>query len=279
MKKVLIGVGIGCGVIVLIGVGALFAAGLWAKNTFGGSLEAMQKIQAQEQELAQLNQSHPFQAPARGEVLALDAKRLDTYLAVREEAVPVFKAYEEKTKEFEQKHGGKDGDKADFSAAVDAANLSMGLVADVRATYIGSLKKHGMSPAEFQAITSAVYVSVAAEGLGKTKEAMAQGREALEKQLADFDQKLAGDSLSEEERQGLEEARAQLQATVDSLDSQGDTPDSLSEDAKKVAAANLELLKKYEDRVQVMSNAAFDGFVLGDAGGDMAGGATARDLD
>ena len=40
MKKVLIGVGIGCGVILLLGIGVMVAGGMFLKNKFGGTLEA-----------------------------------------------------------------------------------------------------------------------------------------------------------------------------------------------------------------------------------------------
>ena len=281
MKKVLIGVGIGCGVIILVGIGALFAGGMWVKNKFGGSIEAAQQMQTQEQELARLNQSHAFQAPPQGEVLALDPKRLDTYLAVREEAMPVFKSFEEKSQAFEKEYGTKDGQQnPSFSAALEAANLMMGLVSDVRAAYISGLKKHGMSPAEFQTITATVYTSMMADGMEQARGAMAQGREQLDKQMEELDAKLAGDSLSEEERTQLEEAQSQLQATMDSMDEglgQGGQGE-LSAEAKKVAAANVELLKKYEARVEVMANTAFDTFVLGGAGSDLQG-ASAQDVE
>ncbi|NMO22650.1 hypothetical protein HPC49_41750 [Pyxidicoccus fallax] len=279
MKKVLIGVGIGCGVIMLVGVGLLVAGGIWAKNTFGGTFEAAQKMQAQELELVQLNQSHPFQAPPEGEVLALDSKRMDTYFAIRAEAMPVFKNFEQKSKEFEEKHGGDDNKNANFSAAMEGANLLVGLVADVRTAYIASLKKHGMSPAEFQSITSTVYTTMMAEGMAQAKVAMAEGRKSMEKEIAELDKKLESDSLSDEERTALEQSRDGLQAAVDSLDSQEDAPGALSEKGQKVAAANAELLKKYDDRVQMMANAAFDGFVTGGAGGEMVNGVNAQDVE
>ncbi|MFP2933386.1 hypothetical protein ACLESO_51210 [Pyxidicoccus sp. 3LG] len=279
MKKVLIGVGIGCGVLILFGIGALFAGGLWVKNKFGGSIEAAQKLQTQEQELVQLNQSHPFTPPAEGEVLALDAKRLDTYFAVRESALPVFKTFEEKSKEFEEKYGGEEGKQnPSISAAMEAANLMMGLVSEVRTAYIAGLKQHEMSPAEFQTITSTVYASVMADGMEQMQEAAAMGRAALEKQLEEMDKRLEDESLSEEERTQLEEAQGQLQAAIDSLSENTGSTGQLSEEAKKVAAANMALLKQRQDRVEVMANTAFDAFVIGGAGSDSAGG-SAQDTD
>lgn len=211
MKKVLIGLGIGCGVLLLAGVGLMVAAGFWAKRNLGGTFEAAQQIQAQEAELVQLNSSYPFEPPAQDALLALDEKRLDTYLAVREETLPVFKTFEQKSAEFEEKYGDKNqGQSPDFSAAMAATNLMMGLVVDVRSAYIAGLKKHGMSPAEFQALTRTLQTSMVAEGA---------------------------------------------------------TPESsgLSEEALKVAAANVALLRKDEARIGALANAAFDGFILGGA--------------
>jgi hypothetical protein len=279
MKKVLIGVGIGCGVILLLGIGAMVAGGLFLKKTLGGTFEAGQKMSAQAEELQKLNQDHAFQAPVEGEVLALDAKRLETYFAVRESALPAFKALEAKADAFEKEHGGEEGkNNPSFGAAVDATNLMMTMMVDVRAAYIDGLKKHGMSPAEFQAITNAVYASVLAEGMEQARQGMKEGQAALKQQLAEMDKKLADDSLSEDERTQLEEAQGQLQGAIDAMDeSAGPTGQPLSEAGKKTAAANVVLLKKYEDRMQTMANAQFDSFVLNEAIGDTADSLNTQD--
>ena len=279
MKKVLIGVGIGCGVILLLGIGVMVAGGMFLKNKFGGTLEAGQKMSSQEQELVKLNQEHAFQAPAQGEVLALEPKRLETYFAVRQSALPAFKALEAKAENFKKEHGGEEGNQnPSFSAAMEATNLMMSMMVDVRAAYIEGLKQHGMSPAEFQSITGTVYASLMAEGMDQAQEGMKQGQAALQKQLAEMDKKLQGDSLSDAERTQMEEAQGQLQAAIDSLaQGAGQAGDTLSEEGRKVTAANVALLKKYEDRVQLMANAAFDTFVLGGASADFAGGANAQE--
>jgi hypothetical protein len=216
MKQVLIGVGIGCGVLLLAGVGLVVAAGSWAKDHLGGAFEATQRLQAQEAELVRLDTRYPFEDAPRGQVLALDEKRLDAYLAVREETLPVFKAFEQKSEAFEQRHGDTNpGQAEEIHAAVAATNLSVGLAVDVRAAYIAGLTKHGMSPAEFQALTHTLRTSLLAEGA----------------------------------------------APEDS---------GLSEEARKVAAANVALLRKNEARLGVLAHAAFDGFILGGARGASA---------
>ncbi len=277
MKKVLIGLGIGCGVFILAGIGLMLAGGIWAKNKFGGSIEAVQKIKAQEDELQQLNAGSPFTPPPEGQVLPLEEKRLLAYLSVREAALPAFKAFEAKSQEFEAKHQGDGAEKPGFNAAVDAANMFMTLMVDVRTAYIAALKEQGMSPAEFQNITTTVYASMVADSTDQIRAMAEQGRKMMATQLAEVDKRLAGGSLSDEERAQLEESRAQLQETLDSIEesSANDDSEPLSEASKKAAAANVELLKKHKDRVELVANVAFDGFVLGGAGAD----GQAADLD
>lgn len=266
MKKVLIGVGVGCGLLILVGIGVVVAGGVFLKKTFGGTVEAAQKMAAQGQELAELDQRGGFKPPPEGDVLALDAKRLEAYFAVRQATLPVFKALEAKADAFEKEHGGKEGkNDVNVGAAVDATNLLMSMTADVRAAYIDGLKQHGMSPSEFQTITTTVYTSLMAEGLEQAQGAMKQGREAMEKQLAELDKKLEGDSLSDEERNQLEEMRGHLQDSIEAMEKGEANPGlaNLTEAGRKVAAANVVLLKKYEQQVQTMASAAFDSFLLG----------------
>ncbi|WP_426756632.1 hypothetical protein [Myxococcus sp. Y35] len=278
MKKVLIGVGIGCGVFILAGIGLVLAGGIWAKKTFGGSIEAVQKMQSQEQELQQLNAANPFTPPPEGQVLPLDEKRLLAYLSVRESALPAFKDFEAKSKEFEAKHEANGDKNPGFDATMDAANMFVTLMADVRTAYIAALKAQGMSPAEFQSITTTVYASMVADSTDQIRNMAEQGKKMMVTQLAEVDKRLADGSLTDAERSQLEESRAQLQETLDSIEESSANNDAepLSEASKKAAAANVELLKKHKDRVELMANVAFDGFVLGGAGAE---GAPAADLE
>lgn len=265
MKKVLIGVGIGCGVLILVGAGLVVAGGIWAKNTFGGTVAAAQRIQAQQQELVKLDTLHPFQAPAPGEVLALDAKRLEAWLTVREEVLPVFKAQNEKLEAFEKAHGGN-GQQPSLSMAVDAANLVTGMTVEVRAAYIASLTKQAMSPTEFQAITTSLYASLATEGEEQAQGATGQDRERMEQQLAELDKKLGDESLTDAERAQLEEASDQLETTLESMEEAAKARAAVSDAAKKVAAANVALVKQYTQRVELTANEELDGFLMGGAG-------------
>ncbi|MCK8499098.1 hypothetical protein [Myxococcus fulvus] len=272
MKKVLIGVGIGCGVIILGIVGFMVVGGLWVANKASDGLAAVKKIETQQKELVELNKAHPFTVPADGEVLALKEDRLTTYLSVRESSLPVFKTYEEKSKAFGDKHGSGTDAKPSFDSAMEAMNLLGSMMADVRAAYIESLKKHGMSPNEFQTITSTVYASMVAESSAAVQQMSAKAVEAMEKQVAELDKKLEDGSLSADARAQLEEARTGLEEQIEALsDTANGTGETLSEASKKAAAANMALIKKHEERVKVMANAAFDGFVLGDATDDLSG--------
>ncbi|MFY2556077.1 hypothetical protein ACN469_00380 [Corallococcus terminator] len=274
MKKVLIGLGIGCGVIIFGIVAAVVIGGVWVAKKAGGSLEAVKQMQVQQEELAKLNKSHPFAVPADGEVLPLKEERLLTYLSVRESALPVFKTYEEKSQAFQEKHDTKNEEaKPSFDSAMEAANLMMSMMADVRTAYIASLKQHGMSPNEFQTITGTVYASMVAEGTEAMKKMSGKAVEAMEKQLKVVEKQLENDKLSAEERADFEASQAAIQEQLAAMseieDGTGDQPPS--EESKQATAANLALLKKHEDRVKVMANPAFDGFVLGGATDELSG--------
>ncbi|NTX09915.1 hypothetical protein HUA76_03865 [Myxococcus sp. CA056] len=280
MKKVFIGLGIGCGVLILGVIAAVVVGGVWVAKKAGGSIEAVQKMQVQQKEMAELNKSHPFEAPAEGDVLSLQEERLLTYLSVRESALPVFKTYEEKSKAFQEEHDTKNADaNPSFNAAMEAANLAMGMMADVRTAYIASLKKNGMSPNEFQTITSTVYASMVAEGSEAVQKMSAKAVEAMQKQLKMVDGKLENAKLSAEERAELEESRTGLQEQIEALSdaANGTGAEGLSDAAKQAAAANMALLKKHEERVKVMANAAFDGFVLGGATDELSGAGAGAD--
>lgn len=264
MNKVLIGVGIGCGALILLVVVGLGGAFYWGKEKLGGSLQAQQRMQAQEQALAKLEASHPFTAPPEGEVMKLDAARLDAYLAVREGVVPVFQSFEAKGKELEAQHKAP-GQKPSVSALLQAANLLAGLVADTRAAYLEGLTQQKMSPTEFQSITTAVYTSAMVGAMDAAQQAGKLGREAMEKQLADLDKQLAGDSLSQEQRAQVEELRTGLREQVNALRDAEANQQTLSAEQKAVVTANMALLKQQQARIEKVANPSFDAFMMGGA--------------
>lgn len=262
MKKVLIGVGIGCGVLVLLGIIAMGAAGYWFKKNLGGAMEAGQQASAQAQDLKALNQQYAFTAPPEGEVLALQESRLNDYFAVRDMALPVFKEFEAQGQELSKKT--QNGEKPSVSDVMQATNLATQFVVKVRASYIDGLKQHKMSPREFTSITGAIYNSHLANAVGASKKAMAEVRESAKKSLADVEAKLQADNLSEEDRSALEAQRDAFQAQVDSADDQASDGIEVSEKSQAVAAANVKLLEKYKDRVEKGDNAGFDALIVAD---------------
>ncbi|QSQ11429.1 hypothetical protein [Myxococcus landrumensis] len=273
MKKVLIGLGIGCGVIILGGIIAVFAGGayLFGKVKDSGAIAAAQAVEKQSGQMAELNKAYPFKAPADNEVLALEEARLTTYLSVRESAIPAYKVYEEKGKVFQAKYGRGDGSdgkaKADFSSTMEAVNLITSLTVDVRAAFIDGLKKHEMSPNEFQAITQTVYASMAADLNAQVEQGRSKAVELMEKQIKELDKKLEDTNLSADEREGYKTMRTGLQENIDSMsDGDNGADGALSEASKKAAAANLALLKKHEERVKGVENAALDALLMSDSG-------------
>jgi hypothetical protein len=120
-KKVLLGVGIGCGSLVLLAVIAMGVGAWWVKGKVSGIVESGQKMQAIGQELAALDRSYPFTPPPEGEVLAIKETRLLDYLAVRETALPVFAEYEKKAESFNAEHS--DNQNVDLNAAMQATTM------------------------------------------------------------------------------------------------------------------------------------------------------------
>jgi len=258
-NKVLVGVGIGCGVLVLLGVIAAGAGLFMFKKTFGGAIEAGQQMAAQVDDLKALEKSFPFKAPAEGEVYALQEARLNDYFSIREAALPVFK-------EMEQKADGLDkGEQTSISDGFKASAILAEFLSKTRGVYIENLKKHRMSPSEFHAITTAIYSSAIADSMGQMNKALAEQREQSEKMLADLREQLADDNLSEEERTNLEQQESTIQAQLDAMAEMeggaGGMP-QLDEKAQGVAAANVELLQKYEERIKTAYNPALDALLM-----------------
>jgi len=259
MKKVLLGVGIGCGVLVLLGIIGVGVAGYWAKQKLGGVMEASQKVQAQQQELAELESSYPFTPPDEGEVLELQEARLSDYLAIRESALPIYQDFEHKSDEINKEHEQGKGP-GDIGAAMKAGSMLMTLMTDMRAAYISGLKQHRMSPSEFQSITHAIYNTYTGAAMQELKKATAAQREPLEQMLSEVQTKLDGANLSEEERTALEEQESELQDQLAALDEAAEEqPGTPAHGA--TLDANRALLEKFKERIEKGFNPAFDSFV------------------
>jgi hypothetical protein len=268
-KKVLIGVGIGCGVLVLAGIGVAVAGALWAKSKVEETTAGFERVSEQQEALAELEKSFPFEAPDEDELLQLDPKRLEAYFAIREEALPVFQRFEEKGKAFEQKHGKNDPNSPNLGAALEAVGLMGQLVADTRASYIESLQKHRMSPREFHAITGALYSTYVAGAMQGLQAATASQRATLEKGVETLDAQLESEKLSDEERTSLQTQRDALQAQLDAAEQMVAEQKPTSEKSQAALTANAALLEQHKERIQKAANPAFDAFVLdGSVGSD-----------
>jgi hypothetical protein len=261
-KKVLIGVGIGCGVLMLLVAGVVIAGGLWAKRKFDDTTAGLSQLSEQSETLAALEKEFPFEGPGENELLKLDEQRLAAYFAIREEALPVFETFEKKGKAFEEKHKDNDPNAANLGAAVEAMGLMGQLVADTRASYIESLKKHRMSPREFHAITQTLYSTYVAGAMQGLQAATAQQRASLEKALEEMDTRLEQDTLGEEERTALQASRDALYAQLEASDPMVAEQQPTSEQSKAALAANAALLEKNQERIKKVANPAFDAFVL-----------------
>jgi hypothetical protein len=268
-KKVLIGVGVGCGVLLLAVVGVVIGLGFWAKSKLADTTAGYERLSEQSNTLAALEKDFPFDAPGDGELLKLDAKRLEAYFAVREEALPVFQSFEEKSKAFEKKHGKSDSDAPNLGAAVEAMGLMGQLIADTRASYIDSLKKHQMSPSEFHAITRTLYATYVAGAMQGLQAATASQRTTLEKGVETLDTQLENEKLGEEERSALQTQRDALQAQLDASEQMVAEQTPPSKESQEALTANAALLEQHKDRIQKAANPAFDMFVMdGEVGGD-----------
>ncbi|MBF5046211.1 hypothetical protein FGE12_27590 [Aggregicoccus sp. 17bor-14] len=261
-KKVLIGVGVGCGVVLLLIVGVVVAGGLYVKHKVEDTTAGLSRVNEQQASLAALDKRFPFKDPGEDELLKLDEKRLEAYFAIREEALPVFKSYEEKSKAFEKKHGKADSEHVDLGASMEAMKILGGLVADMRASYISSLEKHAMSPREFHAITRTLYSTYVAGAMQGLQAATAAQRGTLEKELEALDTKLEDEKLDDETRTGLQAQRDAIQQQLDAADQMVAEQAPPSEKSREALAANTSLLEKNKERIQNAANPAFDVFLF-----------------
>ena len=271
MKKVWIGLGVGCGVLVLVAIVGVVGVGWYAKQKLGGATAAIEQMQKQEQRLQALNRQYAFTAPAEGQVMALQPARLEAYLAIREAGLPVFADFEKKAEELKQK---SDGDQASLGDAMKGAGMLMELTTNMRETFISSLEKHSMSPAEFHATTQAIYSTAmgqAAQGMSK---AMAEASEQMQSRIEELDAKLEDAKLPEAERQAVQTERDALYAQVENM-GQGEGAAGqmgLAPGQDAVVTANAKLLETHKARIETAANPAFDMFILSGGAGETATG-------
>jgi hypothetical protein len=253
-NKVLIGVGIGCGAIVLIGVIAVVAGGIWVKGKVeeSGVGKSAEKMQSLEQRMGELNKRYTFAAPPKGQPLALSEDRLQDYLKVRAALKPVLDDFEVKSKNF----APPEGEEPSVGKLLQASGLILGLKADLNSKWMDELEQQKMSPREFHAITAAVY---AAEW-GKAKGEAPQRQRAMYEQLKSGLTKQATDSsLTEAQR---ESARQQL-AVIDKQLAALPAANTPSPESQKIYEANAALSGKYKKKIEEASSAGLDVLLVG----------------
>jgi hypothetical protein len=256
VKKVLIGLGIGCGSLIVLGIIAVMAGGFWLKGKaeeFTGDLQAVaKKAEAQQTKISALNQKYAFKAPPKGNPLRLEERRVQEYLAVRAALQPVWKTYEQKSEDLNKTAGDKPG----VGDAFRAMGLLANLVGDLRDTWLTQLESRKMSPGEYHAITAALYSSnwgAAINDMRKGQQEMfAQAKEGLQRQL---------DTTTDEDM------RAMLEEQVRSMDQQlaaMPASDGLSADAEALHKANKALYDKYKSQIEEHAAQGLDFLLLGD---------------
>jgi hypothetical protein len=274
MKKVLIGVGIGCGTLLLLIVVGGVGAGYWAKKNFGGVVENTEKMQVQKQQMASLDSRFPFTPPPEGTPLALQEPRLQTYFAVREASMAAFQEFETKARELEAQNQA--GVQRNMSDVIAAGSLLTGLMANVREDYIAALEKNSMSPREFQAITHTLYATYIGDAMVQAKKAQSAASQALEKQLDEVATKLEDETLTEQQRTELEAQQTALEEQLTALE-EAEAAEAEKADPAKAAeaearlAANKALLDKYKERIEKLSNLTFDSMVVDETFNGTAG--------
>ncbi len=252
MKKVLIGVGIGCGALLLLAIIAVVAGGFWVKGKVEGMAQGTEQMQQQEKRVAELNKQYSFQAPPKGQPLQLSEERLKEYLAIRTALKPVFAQYEAKAKEFEQ----PEGQRPDLSKGMEALGMMMNMMADVRARWIEELERKQMSPREFHAITAAIYSSGWNQAMGDWK----KNERAMYEQLkAQFDSQAQDESLPEEAREMAREQSEEMEQKLATLPPAGETPPEV----KKIHEANAAITAKYKEQITQDANPGLDAFLVG----------------
>jgi hypothetical protein len=260
MKKLVVGLGIGCLVLVLAGVGMVVAGGYWAKQKLGGvtasiksSAEAQQRAQKQ---FAKLDAKYPFTPPAKGQLLKLDEPRVQAYLGIRQSLLPVYDQFSAQAKSLDKKYkDNKPGSVTEgIAAANDAIKLYTDLVAKVRDTYAAQLDAHQMSPREFHFITATIYRSQVSQGLGQMEQTQ---RASLPKTIAVLEQQKSA-ATDDEQKQALQQQIDELKEQLASL-----PPEGQAKADQAVVDANNALIAKYKADIEKNANIGLDGLLMG----------------
>ncbi|WP_224248314.1 hypothetical protein [Hyalangium gracile] len=256
MNKVLVGVGIGCGAIVVIGVVAVVAGGIWAKGKLEDVAQEMnqggEKMQSLEQRVAEMNQRYSFAAPPKGQPLRLTEERLQEYLAVRASLKPVLDDFQVKAKNF----APPKGEQPNLGKSIQALGMMTNLRADLSAKWLDALDERKMSPREFHAITAAVYTSEWSKAKGELPK---HQRTMLEQLRSGYQKQAEDSSLTEDKREWARQQIADVDRKLSALPAANTPPP----ESQKVYEANAALAQKYKKKIEEASSAGLDVLLVG----------------
>jgi hypothetical protein len=254
-KKWVIGLGLGVVGLAAVGLGGLVALGYWAdRSTEGAGMEVMMDAQARARRVVELGERHPFQPPAQGQALRLEAPRLEAYLNAREATQPAYEVLTRESAEFVRTQGAQ-LDRRDTRAFLKAASDSQRMVGKAQGALLQNLEAQGMSLQEFQAITAVLYPPPTpsrapdAGGPGEFSKAASENMAQLEAQLASLTPQLEDPTLTEAQRLQLEQRRAGLRKYISTLEKAS---------GKDVTDANAALARRYAERIAKVADPVFD---------------------
>lgn len=265
MKKVLVGVGIGCGTLVLLGVVGAVVTGVWVKGkveeTTGNLQTASERAELAQKRATTLNEKYAFALPAKGIPVSLAEGRLQQYLAVRTALQPIYKVYAQRSEELKRSAGDKPG----VGDALRAMDQLTGFLTDLRVTWLDQLDGKKMSPREYHAITAALYTSTWGAAMSDVR---AQQRPMLEQMKAALEQQLSS-ARDAQTKKLLEEQLASMERQLAELPPAGTGPT----EAERVHKANQVLYAKYKQQIEEQAQQGLDILLLGDGEGSSLGDA------
>ncbi|MCI0673753.1 MAG: hypothetical protein L0Y64_25165, partial [Myxococcaceae bacterium] len=153
MRRVWLGMAVGWGALLLYAVVAFGVVVLRSRDRAEARWTAALTEESEQGEaLRKLDTLFAFRAPGKDEVLALDEERLGAYLDAREEALTAFEKLERGNEKLEEDQDA-DAESDTVEDGLEVAGRRAELNARMQAALERSLRKRGMSPSEFRAIT------------------------------------------------------------------------------------------------------------------------------
>ena len=261
MKKVLIGVGIAFGALVLMGVIGLIAAGMWAKKSLGGMTEGFEEIGANTERAEKLNERFGFEDPGEDRVVALKADRFQIWLKVGEETQKKFEAWSAEL----EKEGFNDAPHPEgVKGMKDAmAKMQVGtrMITELQATTLDALESARMSPAEFRAITNTVMRGLTFQMTEQMSTTFAESLKQMEKARADAKAALEKPDLSAEERQMREQMLASMDENFERIQAQ--MKEMEQDPDRELLLANASLIETHKETIEKVAAGAFSMGIFG----------------